>query len=82
MIRMQIQLPEDRARALRDLARSEGRSISDVVREAVGQFMTQGARPDREELARRARELRGRFRSGVPDLAEGHDRHLADSFDP
>ena len=82
MIRMQIQFTGDQARALRERARSEERSISDLVRESVRRFLAQGPGADRAELARRAREISGRFRSGLPDLAGEHDRHLADSFDP
>ena len=82
MIRMQIQVTADQARGLRDRAHSKGRSISDLVRESVARLLTEGARPDRAELERRAREVRGRFRSGIPDLAEEHDRHLADSVEP
>ena len=41
-----------------------------------------GRTPDMPGLARRARSLEGRFRSGVADLAEAHERHLDDAFDP
>lgn len=77
---MQVQLTEDQAGALRHRARSEGRSIADLVREAVGRFAVSGTRPAREELVRRAREAQGRFHSGLPDLAREHDRYLADAF--
>lgn len=81
MIRMQVQFTEEQVRALRDRARAEDRSISDLVRQSVDGLVTQQVRPGRDALARRAREVRGRFRSGVPDLAEEHDRHLAEAFD-
>ena len=41
-----------------------------------------GRTPDMPGLARRARSLKGRFRLGVADLAEAHERHLDDAFDP
>ena len=37
---------------------------------------------DRAELVRRSRKLAGRFRSEIADLAEEHDAHLPDAFDP
>ena len=36
---------------------------------------------DRGELARRALDLAGRFRSGCHDLAEAHDQYLDEAFD-
>ena len=82
MIRTQIQLTEEQARALKAQARMEERSMAELVRECIAEYLTRRRTPDMPELARRARALRGRFRSGVADLAEAHDRHLDDAFDP
>ena len=82
MIRTQIQLTEEQARALKAQARMEERSMAELVRECVTEYLARRRTPDIPELARRARALRGRFRSGVADLAEAHDRHLGDAFDP
>ena len=81
MIRTQIQLTEEQARALKAQARQEERSMSDLVRESVSEYLTRRRAVDREELAQRARALAGRFSSGDPDLAEHHDRHLGEAFD-
>lgn len=81
MIRTQIQLTEEQARALKSRARLEERSVAELVRECVAEYLAQRPVPDVRELARRARELKGRFRSGCPDLAEAHDRYLDDAFD-
>ena len=51
------------------------------VRECVAEYLARRRTPDVRELARRARGLKGRFRSGSPDLAEAHDRHLDDAFE-
>ena len=81
MIRTQIQLTEEQARALKARARQEERSMSDLVRESVREYLTRRRTVDREDLARRARALAGRFGSGDPELAEQHDRHLDEAFD-
>ena len=81
MIRTQIQLTEEQARALRAQARAEERSMSELVRESVAEYLARRRTPDIQDLARRARALEGRFRSGHPDLAEAHDRYLDDAFD-
>ena len=82
MIRTQIQLTEEQARALKAQARAEERSMSELVRESIAEYLARSHTPDMQDLARRARALKGRFRSGHPDLAEAHDRYLDDAFDP
>ena len=81
MIRAQIQLTEEQARALKALARAEERSVSELVRECVAEYLARRRTPNIQDLAKRARGLKGRFRSGYPDLAEAHDRYLDDAFD-
>ena len=81
MIRTQIQLTEAQARALKARARREDRSMAELVRESVAEYLARRPAPDVRELARRARDLEGRFRSGGPDLAEEHDRYLDEAFD-
>ena len=80
MVRTQIQLTEEQARAVRELAQREGRSMADIVRESLETRLRQRNVIDREELKRRALAVAGRFRSGVSDLGEHHDRYAAESF--
>ncbi len=80
MIRTQIQLTEEQARALKLQARREERSMADLVRESVSEYLARRGVVDRTALASRALELAGRFRSGRPDLADEHDRHLDEAF--
>ena len=82
MIRMQVQFTEPQAGELRARAHDSGRSMADLVREAVREFLRRDGRPDRQDLVRRARQLHGRFHSRLPDLAEEHDRYLAESLEP
>ena len=81
MIRMQIQLTEAQARALKTQARREARSMSDLVRESVSDYVARHGAIDRTDLLRRARALPGRFRSGCKDLAEHHDSYVDEAFD-
>lgn len=81
MIRTQIQLTEEQARALKTRARLEERSVAELVRECVAEYLTRRPVTNVRELALRARDFKGRFRSGCPDLAEAHDRYLDDAFD-
>ena len=80
MIRMQIQFTEDQAHALREVARDEGCSIAAVVRKAVSRSLATPRDADRTERIRRARASMGKFRSGLTDLAENHDRYLEEDF--
>ena len=81
MIRTQIQLTEEQARALKAQARMEERSMAELVREYVAEYLARRRTPGVRELARRARGLKGHFRSGAPNLAEGHDRYLDDALE-
>ena len=81
MIRTQIQLTERQAGALKARARIEDRSMAELMRECVDEYLARRSHPDVRELARRARSLKGRFHSGCPDLAEAHDKYLDDAFD-
>ena len=82
MIRTQIQLTEDQLRTLKALARQEERSVADLVRQSVAEYLVRRPAADRAERIRRARDMVGRYRSDCPDLAERHARHLGDAFDP
>lgn len=77
MIRTQVQLTEEQARALKETAAARGVSIAEVIRQALDQhFAGQGT------TARRQRAIRaiGGFRSGRHDISSRHDDHLADAF--
>jgi hypothetical protein len=78
MHRMQIQLTEEQATALRRLARRRGVSIAALVREAAQALIERGD-VDAERRAR-AREVVGRYASGRHDIAREHDRELEDLF--
>lgn len=75
MIRTQLQLSEQQARALRELAARENRSMAELVREALDLLLSRRRVPtvSREELVRRSLAVAGKYRSSDGKLAADHD---------
>jgi predicted DNA-binding protein len=80
MVRLQIQLEEEQAKALRQISREQGRPVAELVRRAVDVLLRSRGQPSREDLKRRAMEVIGRFHSGKSDVSSQHDRYLADAY--
>ncbi len=80
MVRMQIQLEEEQAKTLRQIAREQGRSMSELVRQSVDSLFRSQGMLNREELKRRAMDTVGRFHSGSRDISTHHDRYLEEAF--
>ncbi|NLG84618.1 MAG: CopG family transcriptional regulator [Firmicutes bacterium] len=76
MIRTQVQLTEEQVRALRFLAGQRGVSMAELIRESVEHYLQETKETVDDELVRRAKEVVGKFSSGLADLAENHDRYL------
>jgi predicted transcriptional regulator len=80
VIRREIELSDEQATALQEIAAAEGRSIEDVIRESVDAYAASRTMRSREERKAAALSAAGRFRSGLPDLAERHDDYLAEDL--
>jgi len=80
MHRTQIQLSDEQTRALRDLSVQHNKSVAQLIREAIDEFLRSRHMPAGDEPRRRAIQAAGRFHSGVPDLATRHDDYLAESY--
>lgn len=80
MVRTQVQLSEDDLAELRRLAAEEGVSVSALVRRGVKQVLEAKKKPSREELWARAREVAGKYNSGLPDIGQRHDDYLAEAY--
>ena len=80
MIRTQIQLTEEQAHALKQLAIQQGKSMAELIRESVVGLIRSTGSIDLAERRRRAIAAAGLYRSGVPDLGTEHDRYLAEAY--
>jgi Arc/MetJ-type ribon-helix-helix transcriptional regulator len=77
MIRTQVQLSEQQARALKEVASARGVSIAEVIRQALDKHLGDQATESRRQ---RAVQAVGGYRSGRHDVSESHDSHVADAF--
>ncbi len=80
MIRMQIRLSVEQARRLEQLAAVQGTSVAELIRIAVDAMLNEAPVIDRDELRRRALDMSGQF-NGPVDLAEEHNRYLAEAYE-
>jgi hypothetical protein len=77
---VQVQLTERQLRSLRQLSAKSGRSIADLIRQGIDQYLASSHEPTQEERRERAVRVAGMFASGGTDVSTDHDRHLADAF--
>ncbi len=80
MIRTQIQLTDDQAKALKKLASSRHLSIAELIRQGVDAMLRSSVTLDLEEKRKRALEAAGKYASGRQDVSARHDEHLAEAF--
>jgi hypothetical protein len=80
MVRTQVQLTEQQAKALKKLASSRHLSIAEIIRQAVDTMIRSNIVVDAEERRKRALDAAGRFRSGLRDLSTEHDKYLEEAF--
>lgn len=80
MVRTQIQLTENQIDSLRRLSANSGRSISELIREAVELCLRKQGAADFEERTKRALGVTGKFSSGTHDVSAHHDDYLAEAF--
>ncbi|MBC7335656.1 MAG: ribbon-helix-helix protein, CopG family [Clostridia bacterium] len=80
MVRTQVQLTEEQARALKKLAAEQGKSIAELIRKGVDLVIASSWATATDERISRAIALAGRFRSGLRDLSVEHDKYLAEAY--
>ena len=80
MIRTQVQLTEEQARVLKNLASIRQVSVAELIRQSVDTLIRSSREIDAEERRRRAIAAAGRFHSGASDISAKHDEHLAEAF--
>ena len=81
MIRTQIQLTEEQARLVRQVAAERGVSMAEVIREGLDHSLKHSSYAlSYEDRIRRAINAAGRYRSGTTNGSTEHDKHLAEAF--
>ncbi|MFH1703713.1 MAG: ribbon-helix-helix protein, CopG family [Nitrospirota bacterium] len=80
MVRTQIQLTEEQAKAVKKIARARHLSVAELIRQAVDNLIKASTLIDVEERRKRAIDAAGRFRSGLRDLSTEHDKYLEEAF--
>lgn len=80
MVRTQIQLTEDQARALKKIAQSRHLSVAELIRKAVDTVIKSSTVVNAEERHKRAMEIVGKFSSGKRDVSKKHDLYLTEVY--
>jgi hypothetical protein len=80
MIRTQIQITPEQARALKRLAAKEGKSVAELIRISLDGMLRAGGIKDQTDLRRKASAAAGRL-NGPINLAERHDDYIAEAID-
>ncbi|MGV8123795.1 MAG: CopG family transcriptional regulator [Candidatus Xenobiia bacterium LiM19] len=82
MIRTQIQLTEEQAGALKELAARRNESMAELIRQAIALLLQSSHEISREQRIAKAREIAGRFVSEQTDFSENHDAYLFEEHRP
>jgi predicted transcriptional regulator len=77
MVRTQIQLTDDLAIQIRQMAAREHVSMAEMIRRATARFLEMAAKTGNTDRYARALAATGRFRSGRRDLSVRHDGAFA-----
>ena len=80
MIRTQIQLTEEQAKALKAQAAAKGTSVAELIRQSVDEWLLRVSSVDMVERRRRAIAVAGRFNSGLTDVSTNHDDYLTEAY--
>ena len=80
MIRTQIQLTEEQAKALKKMSSQMNLSMAEIIRQGIDYYLQACGVISQEERRQRAIKAAGQFHSGKTDLSEKHDEYLADIY--
>ena len=80
MVRTQIQITEEQAKAVKRFALARHVSVAELIWRAVDIMVKSSPVADPEESLKRAIEIVGKFRSRKHDIAKRHDKYLADVY--
>ena len=80
MTRTQIQLTDEQLVLLKKISARKGISVAELVRRGVDIVLSQETVSDLSEPRKKALAAAGKFRSGKSDVAEKHDKYLAEAY--
>ena len=80
MVRTQIQLTDSQLASLKRLSAHSGRSIADLIREAVELSLRKQVAASFDDRMKRALSVVGKYSSGAHDVSVHHDDYLAEAF--
>ena len=80
MVRMQIQITEEQAKALRRLAARLNVSQAELARRGIDQLLQSKRAVLTPEQRKRALDVVGMFESDRDDVGERHDDYLAEIY--
>lgn len=80
MIRTQIQITAEQAKAIKRIALARHVSVAELIRRALDILVKSSPAADPEEKLKRALDVVGKFRSGKSGIARRHDKYLADAY--
>ncbi len=80
MVRTQIQLTDEQARKLKEVAHRRKISMAEATREAIDQWLQTAGSTTSDQRRKRAMAAVGKFHSGKSDVSERHDEYLAEGF--
>lgn len=80
MVRTQIQMTEEQARDLRDLAHESGLPMAELIRRAIDDLLAKSSRISASERRRKLMSIAGKYDSGLTDVSERHDEYLDEIY--
>jgi Arc/MetJ-type ribon-helix-helix transcriptional regulator len=79
MVRTQIQITNEQARALKRLAAREGKSVAELIRISVDSMLRSSGIKDQDTLRQKAAAAAGKLH-GPKNLAADHDDYLVEAL--
>lgn len=80
MVRTQIQLTEEQAQELRELAHQNDVPMAELIRRAIDDLLAKTGRVPMSERRRRIMAIAGKYDSGLTDVSERHDDYLDEIY--
>jgi hypothetical protein len=76
MVTMNIQIIEEQARILNQLAANHGMSLADIIHQIIKHYIQGTSQPTTDQEAEKALTIIGAFSSEHTDLSIDHDHNL------